>query len=63
MLQAHIFLKHLFSEDGNINKIKVIRNLGAHTNPIKKQIAEDFYSIFKLTFNEILNNYYISNNQ
>ena len=50
-------MKHLFSENGNINKIKVIRNLGAHTNPIKRQIAEDFYSTFKLTFNEILNNY------
>ena len=44
-------------------EIKEIRNLGAHTNPIKKEIANEFYNTFKSTFNKILNNYNISDNR
>ena len=55
-------MKHLFSDGGKVWKIKEIRNLGAHTNPIKKEIANEFYNTFKLTFNEILNNYNIRDN-
>ncbi|MDC0378291.1 hypothetical protein OAM76_03680 [Flavobacteriaceae bacterium] len=55
-------MRNIFSKEGNINKLKMIRNLGAHTKPIEKKIANDFYMTFKSTFNEIINNYKFSKN-
>ena len=50
------------TKDGNINKLKMIRNLGAHIKPIERKIANDFFTTFKSTFNEIINNYKFSKN-
>ena len=55
-------MRDIFSKDGNINKLKMIRNLGAHIKPIEKKMANDFYMTFKSTFNEIINNYKFSKN-
>lgn len=50
-------MRDVFSHDGGVNKLKDIRNLGAHIKPIEKKMANDFYKRFKSTFNEIINNY------
>ena len=50
-------MRDIFSKDGNINKLKMMRNLGAHIKPIEKKMANDFYMTFKSTFNKIINNY------
>ena len=50
-------MRDIFSHAGDVNKLKEIRNLGAHVKPIEKKMANYFYKIFKSTFNEIINNY------
>ena len=50
-------MRDVFSHDGGVDKLKAIRNLGAHIKPIEKKIAKDFYEKFKSVFNEIINNY------
>ena len=50
-------MKNIFSENGKVHELKEIRNNGAHTKPIDKKIADTFFEIFKLVFNEFLNNY------
>lgn len=50
-------MKSVFSKHGEINKLKMIRNRGAHTKTIEKEIANNFYLTFKSTFNKIINNY------
>ena len=50
-------MKSVFSKNGEINKLKIIRNKGAHTKSIGKEIANDFYILFKSTFNRVINNY------
>ena len=50
-------MNSLFLEDGNLDKLKKIRNKGAHIKSIERDVADDFYRIFKSTLNEIMNNY------
>ena len=50
-------MKNIFSDNGKVHELKEIRNEGAHTKPIDKKIADTFFEIFKLTFNEFINNY------
>ena len=50
-------MRNIFAKGGNVDKLKIIRNLGAHTKPIDKKVAKKFYEIFKSTFNKIMNNY------
>ena len=50
-------MKNIFSDNGKVYELKEIRNDGAHTKPIDKKIADTFFEIFKLTFNEFINNY------
>jgi hypothetical protein len=50
-------MKNVFSDNGEVHKLKEIRNDGAHTKPIDKKIADTFFEMFKSTFNEFINNY------
>ena len=50
-------IKGVFLEKGSLNKLKSIRNKGAHIKPIDKDLADTFYLLFKSTFNEIISNY------
>ena len=50
-------IDNIFENHGSINKIKEIRNEGAHVKPILKIKADYFKKIFVRTFNELINNY------
>ena len=53
-------MNELFVENGNLDKLKKIRNKGAHIMPIEKSLADEFFIIFKSTINELLTNYKIN---
>jgi len=53
-------MNEIFIKGGNLNKIKDIRNIGAHTSPINQKLANDFSQIFNSTFNDFISNYKIT---
>ena len=53
-------MNEVFVENGSLDRLKKIRNKGAHIMPIEKSLADEFFIIFKSTINELLTNYKIN---